>query len=168
MGLFVCAGIATLMIFLNHPSTLFLGLFLQGMCRGAMNGIAILMLIDNEDQIVQKIRKAKTDPLSLPSSLEEAKTRPEALNLLTIFAALNNTSTTQAIKSYAGTEFSQFKKDLADLSVEKISPISKEMKKLMEDHAYLDKIMKSGKEKAISVAEPILKQVYEIIGFSSN
>jgi tryptophanyl-tRNA synthetase len=138
------------------------------MSKSDLSDYSRIMLIDNEDQIVQKIRKAKTDPLSLPSSLEEAKTRPEALNLLTIFAALNNTSTTQAIKSYAGIEFSQFKKDLADLSVEKILPISIEMKKLMEDHAYLDKIMKSGKEKAISVAEPVIKQVYEIIGFSSN
>ena len=127
-----------------------------------------IMLIDNEDEIIQKIRKAKTDPLPLPSSLEEAKTRPEALNLLTIYAALNNISTIQAIEYYSGKEFSQFKKDLADLSVEKISPISKEMKKLMEDNEYLDKIMKNGKEKAISVAEPILKQVYEIIGFSIN
>jgi len=127
-----------------------------------------IMLIDNEDEIVQKIRKAKTDPLPLPSNLEEAKTRPEAFNLLTIYAALNNISTIQAIESYAGTEFSQFKKDLADLSVEKILPISKEMKKLMEDSAYLDKIMSIGKEKAIAVAEPILKQVYEIIGFSIN
>ena len=125
-----------------------------------------IMLNDNEDQIIQKIRKAKTDPLPLPDSLDEAKKRPEALNLLTIFAALSDVSTNQVIKDYAGKEFSHFKKDLADLSISKISPISSEIKKLMSDKKYLDEIMKVGKQKAISVAEPVLNSVYEVIGFA--
>jgi len=125
-----------------------------------------IMLSDDQDAIVQKIRKSKTDPQPLPSTLEEAKSRPEALNLLTIYAALNNISINKAIENYSGKEFSQFKKDLADLSVDKILPISKEMKKLMRDNVYLDSIMRDGKDKAIAVAEPVLKQVFEIIGFS--
>jgi tryptophanyl-tRNA synthetase len=125
-----------------------------------------IMLSDDEDRIVQKIKKAKTDPQPLPSTLEEAKSRPEALNLLTIYASLNNISTAKVIENYAGKEFSQFKKDLADLAVHKISPISNEIKILMSDNAYLDSIMKGGKEKAIAVAEPVLREVYEIIGFS--
>ena len=127
-----------------------------------------IMLSDDQDAIVQKIRKAKTDPLPLPLNLQEAKHRPEALNLLTIYAALNNISTNQAIQNYAGKEFSHFKKDLADLAVEKLAPISNELKKLMNDNSYLDTIIKEGREKAITVAEPVLKEVYEIIGFSSS
>ena len=127
-----------------------------------------IMLSDDQDTIIQKIRKAKTDPQPLPSSLVEAKNRPEALNLLAIYAALNNTSTEQAIENYAGKAFSKFKKDLSDLAVHKITPISNEMKKLMNDNSYLDSIIKDGKEKAIGVAEPVLKEVYEIIGFSGT
>ena len=125
-----------------------------------------IMLSDDKDTIVQKIRKAKTDPLPLPSNLEEAKNRPEALNLLTIFAALSDLPKNKVLEDYAGKEFSLFKKDLADLSAEKITPIAMEMKKLMEDRRYLDNIMKTGKEKAIVVAEPVLNQVYDIVGFS--
>ncbi len=126
-----------------------------------------VMLSDDLDTIVQKIKKAKTDSYPLPSSLEDAKKRPEALNLITIFAALNDLATNKVIDQYAGKEFSQFKKDLADLASQKINPISSEMKKLMNDEEYLNKIMKKGKEKAISVAEPVLKNVYDIIGFSN-
>ena len=125
-----------------------------------------IMLSDNADEVVQKIRKAKTDPLPLPINIEEAEKRPEALNLLTIFAALNDIETTKVVNDYAGKEFSVFKKDLAELSVEKLSPIASEIKKLMKNKDYLDSIMNKGKEKAISVAEPVLRQVYDIIGFS--
>ena len=127
-----------------------------------------IMLSDDLDSVVQKIKKAKTDAYPLPSTLDEAKKRPEALNLITIFAALNNASTDSIIETYAGREFSSFKKDLAELSVEKINPISSEIKKLMEDQSYLDKIMKKGKEKAILVAEPVIRKVYDIIGFSNT
>ena len=126
-----------------------------------------VMLSDDLDTIVQKIKKAKTDSYPLPSSLEDAKKRPEALNLITIFAALNDLATNKVIDQYAGKEFAQFKKDLADLASQKINPISSEMKKLMNDEEYLNTIMKKGKEKAISVAEPVLKNVYDIIGFSN-
>jgi tryptophanyl-tRNA synthetase len=127
-----------------------------------------IMLSDDAEGIVQKIRKAKTDPLPLPLNIKEAQTRPEALNLLTIFAALSDSSTIKIINDYAGKEFSSFKKDLADLSVEKITPISSEMRRLMEDREYLDSIMRVGKEKAIAVAEPVLSQVYEIVGFAKT
>ena len=127
-----------------------------------------IMLSDDLDSVVQKIKKAKTDAYPLPSTLDEAKKRPEALNLITIFAALNNVSTDSIIETYAGREFSSFKKDLAELSVEKINPISSEIKKLMEDESYLDKIMKKGKEKAILVPEPVILKVYDIIRFSNT
>ena len=127
-----------------------------------------IMLNDDADIIVQKIKKAKTDAYPLPSSLEEAKKRPEALNLLTIFAALNNVSTSSVIEQYSSKEFSLFKKDLAELSSEKLKPISLEMKKLMADDRYLDEIMKKGRDKAISIAEPVINKVYDIIGFSNT
>ena len=125
-----------------------------------------IMLSDNEDNIVQKIRKAKTDPLPLPLDISEAEKRPEALNLLTIFAALSETKVNVVIDQYAGKEFSMFKKDLADLASARITPITIEIKKLMNDVAYLDSIMKRGKEKAIGVAEPILAKIYDLVGFS--
>ena len=125
-----------------------------------------IMLNDGTDVIVQKIKKAKTDSLPLPSTLEEAKKRPEALNLLTIFAALNDTNLENVVVNYAGKEFSLFKKDLSDLASNKLSPIATEMKKLIADTQYLDSIIESGKEKAIIVAEPVLSKVYEIVGFS--
>ena len=138
----------------------------QKMSNSDPSDYSRIMLNDEKDSIVKKIRKAKTDPFPLPSNLEEAKNRPEALNLLTIFAALSDVSTNKILNNYAGKEFSIFKKDLADLLVEKITPIALEIKKLMEDKRYLDTIMKNGKEKAIAVAEPVLRQIYDIVGFS--
>ena len=126
-----------------------------------------IMLNDDIESIVQKIKKAKTDPYPLPDNLEEAKKRPEAINLLTIYAALDENSTEKVISNYAGKEFSLFKNDLADLASTKLLPISKEVNKLLGDVQYLDSIIKTGKEKAFSVADPILSKVYEIVGFSS-
>ena len=127
-----------------------------------------IMLSDNTDSIVQKIKKAKTDPHPLPSTKEEAEKRPEALNLITIFAALSDQSTDTDLEQYSGKEFSLFKKDLADLAAEKLQPISKEVTKLMSDQDYLDQIMKTGKDKAIAVAEPVLTKVYDIVGFANT
>jgi len=127
-----------------------------------------IMLSDTQDEIIQKIKKAKTDPLPLPDNLVAAKSRPEALNLLTLYAALSDADTETVITNYAGKDFSQFKKDLGDLASSKLAPISSEINKLMNDKNFLDSIINSGKEKAISVAEPVLKKVYEIIGFLSR
>tara|TARA_Y100000768_G_scaffold117208_1_gene86563 strand:- start:266 stop:646 length:381 start_codon:yes stop_codon:yes gene_type:complete len=126
------------------------------------------MLSDTQDEIIQKIKKAKTDPLPLPDNLVAAKSRPEALNLLTLYAALSDADTETVITNYAGKDFSQFKKDLGDLASSKLAPISSEINKLMNDKDFLDSIINTGKEKAISVAEPVLKKVYEIIGFLSR
>ncbi len=124
-----------------------------------------IMLNDTADNIVQKIRKAKTDPHPLPINMKEAHKRPEAFNLLSIFASFNSKSTEDVVEQYAGKEFSSFKKDLADVIVDKIDPIGKEMQKLIEDKPYLDGIMKKGKEKAIYVADSVLSKVYDVVGF---
>ncbi len=127
-----------------------------------------IMLSDDKDAIVQKIKKAKTDPNPLPENLEDAHKRPEAINLLSIFAALSGKNTKQIITNYAGKEFSTFKNDLSDLASEVLSPVSTEMKKLLSDNQYLDSILKEGRDKAISVSEPVLAKVYEIVGFSKS
>jgi len=127
-----------------------------------------IMLSDDKDSIVQKIKKAKTDPHPLPANLEEAQKRPEAINLLSIFAALSGKNTKQIITNYAGKEFSVFKNDLSDLASDVLSPVSTEMKKLLSDNQYLDSIIKEGRDKAINAAEPVLAKVYEIVGFSKS
>ena len=124
-----------------------------------------IMLTDAADNIIQKIKKAKTDPQPLPENKKDLEKRPEAENLISIFASLQDNSIENVIKEYAGKEFSAFKKDLADLSVTKLEPITTEMNKLMNDIPYIDSILNTGKENAISVAEPVLKKTKEIIGF---
>ncbi len=126
-----------------------------------------IMLTDTAENITQKIKKAKTDPEPLPQDKTGLEKRPEAENLISIFASLQDTSIESIIKDYAGKEFSTFKKDLADLSVSKLEPITSEMNKLMSDVSYIDSILNQGKENAIAVAEPVLQKTKEIIGFLS-
>ncbi len=124
-----------------------------------------IMLTDTAENITQKIKKAKTDPEPLPQDKTGLEKRPEAENLISIFASLQDTSIESVIKDYAGKEFSIFKKDLADLSVSKLEPITSEMNKLMNDVSYIDSILKQGQDNAIAVAEPVLQKTKEIIGF---
>jgi tryptophanyl-tRNA synthetase len=126
-----------------------------------------IMLTDTADNIIQKIKKAKTDPQPLPDNTKDLNSRPEAENLISIFASLNDDSIEAVISEYAGKEFSQFKKDLADLAVSKLEPITSEMNKLMSDTSYIDSVLNDGKVKAINVAEPVLAKTKEIIGFLS-
>ena len=100
-----------------------------------------IMLTDTAENITQKIKKAKTDPEPLPQDKTGLEKRPEAENLISIFASLQDTSIESVIKDYAGKEFSTFKKDLADLSVSKLEPITSEMNKLMSDVSYIDSIL---------------------------
>ena len=124
-----------------------------------------IMLTDTAENIVQKIRKAKTDPEPLPENKTDLEKRPEAENLISIFASLKDTLVETVIDEYSGKEFSIFKRDLADLSVSKLEPITNEMNKLMNDISYIDSVLNTGKDNAISVAEPVLQKTKEIIGF---
>ena len=124
-----------------------------------------IMLTDTAENIVQKIRKAKTDPEPLPENKTDLEKRPEAENLISIFASLKDTSVETVIDEYSGKEFSIFKRDLADLSVSKLEPITNEMNKLMNDISYIDSVLNTGKDNAISVAEPVLQKTREIVGF---
>ena len=123
------------------------------------------MLTDTAENIVQKIRKAKTDPEPLPENKTDLEKRPEAENLISIFASLKDTAVEPVIDEYSWKEFSIFKRDLADLSVSKLEPITSEMNKLMNDISYIDSVLNTGKDNAISVAEPVLQKTKEIIGF---
>ncbi len=121
-------------------------------------------LTDDADTISKKIRKAKTDPEPLPDSLEALKDRPEARNLVNIYAALAGHTPEQVIRDYAGAQFGTFKPALADLAVAKLSPITDEMTRLMQDPVEIDRILGQGAERAEALARPVLDQVYDIIG----
>ena len=121
-------------------------------------------LTDDADTISKKIRKAKTDSAPLPDNLAALKDRPEAKNLVNIYAALAGHTPNQVIKDFAGALFGTFKPALADLAVAKLSPITTEMSRLMKDPAEIDRILGEGANRADAIARPILDQVYDIVG----
>ena len=122
-------------------------------------------LTDDADAIALKIRKARTDPHPLPETIDDLEKRPEANNLVGVYAALADISRAEALAKVAGTQFSSFKQELADLAVEKVGPIGAEMQRLTADPGHVDAILKEGAERAAAIAEPILKDVMEIVGF---
>ncbi len=121
-------------------------------------------MTDDADTVGLKIQKAKTDPHPLPDDVAALATRPEADNLLGIYAALAGVTQEQAIARFAGQQFSSFKRDLADLAVSVLGPIGAEMKRLVGDPGHIDKILKRGAERAHAIADPILAEVQDIIG----
>jgi tryptophanyl-tRNA synthetase len=121
-------------------------------------------LTDDTDEIAKKIRKAKTDPEPLPDTLDGLKDRPEARNLVNIYAALAGHTPEQVITDFAGAQFGTFKPALADLAVAKLAPITGEMTRLMQDPAEIDRILGEGADRADAIARPILEQVYQITG----
>ena len=121
-------------------------------------------LTDDADTIAKKIRKAKTDPEPLPDTLDGLKDRPEARNLVNIYAALAGHTPEQVIRDYAGAQFGTFKPALADLAVAKLEPITLEMNRLMQDPAEIDRLLGEGADRADAIARPIVDQVYDIVG----
>jgi len=121
-------------------------------------------MTDDADAIALKIRKAKTDPQPLPATLEEAEARPEAANLLGIYAALSNAPMEQVVARFAGENFSDFKQQLAELSAEMLGKIGGEMRRLVADPGYIDGILRRGAERANAIAEPHLREVFDIMG----
>ncbi len=125
---------------------------------------SVVKLIDSDETIAEKFKKAKTDPGMLPDSIDELADRPEAKNLLTIFAALADRTPTDVLADYAGKGFGAFKPDLADLAVAKLGPIRNEMTRLLDDRAAIDAILNKGAEKARDLAGPVLRQAQEAMG----
>ncbi|WP_207480595.1 tryptophan--tRNA ligase [Arenibaculum pallidiluteum] len=121
-------------------------------------------LTDDADAIAQKIRKAKTDPEPLPATIEELEARPEADNLVTIYAALEGTSRLDVLGRFAGAQFSGFKGELVDLAVAKLGPITAEMNRLMKDPAEIDRILRRGGERARAIAESTMAEVRDVVG----
>ena len=122
-------------------------------------------LTDDADAIAQKIRKAKTDPEPLPSEEKGLDPRPEADNLVGIFAALNNTTKAEVLREFGGSQFSTFKAALVDLAVAKLSPIAGEMKRLTQDPAHIDAILADGSDRARVLADATMRGVRDIVGF---
>ncbi|MCH2163201.1 MAG: tryptophan--tRNA ligase [Marinovum sp.] len=121
-------------------------------------------MTDTADDIAKKIRKAKTDPEPLPSDLDGLAERPEARNLVNIYAALSDQTAEAAMAEVSGKQFGAFKPMLAELAVEKLSPISTEMARLMDDQAEIDRILARGAERAREITAPILAKTYDIVG----
>ena len=122
-------------------------------------------LSDDADAIAQKVRKAKTDPEPLPSEEKGLEGRPEADNLVGIYAALSGRSKPDVLREFGGGQFSGFKSTLVDLAVEKLGPIGAEMKKLTQDTAYVDSVLIDGADRARVIAAETMNAVKDIVGF---
>ena len=135
------------------------------MSKSELSDLSRINLTDDKNQIINKIKKAKTDPLPMPEDIKELKERPEAENLLGIFSSLNNSTLENSIKKFSGKNFSEFKEELSDLLIYKILPISEEINKLIKDQEYLDSILLDGVAKASNIASKKIKNIKEIVGF---
>jgi len=135
------------------------------MSKSDPSDMSRINLTDDADAIAQKIRKARTDPEPLPDSLEALEARPEARNLVGIYAALAGIDAEKVVAEFAGQGFGTFKPALADLAVSHLAPITAEMSRLMSDPAEIDRILGDGANRAAALAEPILAETYDRVGF---
>lgn len=135
------------------------------MSKSDPSDLSRITMRDSADDIAKKIRKAQTDPEPLPETVEGLEGRPGADNLVGIYAALSDRTKAEVLAEFSGAQFSVFKPALADLAVEKLTPITNEMKRLMEDPSYIDGILEKGAVRARAIADPILARVREIAGF---
>ncbi len=122
-------------------------------------------LTDDADAIAHKIRRAKTDPDPLPSEEKGLENRPEADNLVGIYAALKNVTKADVLKEFGGAQFSVFKPALADLLIAKFSPITPEMRRIQQDPPYIDSVLAEGSARARVLAAETMKAVKDIVGF---
>ena len=138
---------------------------LKKMSKSEASDLSRINLTDNKDQIINKIKKAKTDTLPLPSTIEELEKRPEAKNLIGIYSSLMNHTLQKSIDEFSGKNFSDFKVKLSEIIVNEINPISLKVKELLNDKVFLEKILKDGYEKANEIASKKIKKIHEIVGF---
>jgi len=122
-------------------------------------------LTDSADDIAQKVRKARTDPEPLPDTIAALEARPEADNLMGIFAALSDMTREAAMLRFAGKQFSAFKEELAALAIDSLAPITSEMRRLMADPGHVDAVLRDGAARADAIARPILRETQDIVGF---
>ena len=135
------------------------------MSKSELSDLSRINLTDDKDQIINKIKKAKTDTLPLPATSADLEKRPEAKNLMSIYSSIIDVNLDDTINKFSGKNFSEFKENLSQVLVDKITPISNEIKKLLKEKSFLDQILDSGRQKADKIASEKLKKIQEIMGF---
>jgi tryptophanyl-tRNA synthetase len=135
------------------------------MSKSELSDLSRINLKDDSDLIINKIKKAKTDPLPMPNSTKDLVERLEAKNLLGIYSSLTNSTMEKSVEIFAGKNFSEFKEKLSEVLVDRIQPITLEIKKLLNDKLYLDKILLEGVERADKIASQKIKRIKQIVGF---
>jgi tryptophanyl-tRNA synthetase len=135
------------------------------MSKSDESDLSRINLTDDADAIANKIRRAKTDPEPLPESKDGLAGRPEAENLLSIYAALSDARLEDIIPDFAGKQFSEFKNALAELTVAKLSPIASEMRRLLADPAEIDRTLHAGAARARAIAAPVVAEAKKLVGF---
>ncbi|MDC0426763.1 tryptophan--tRNA ligase [Pelagibacteraceae bacterium] len=135
------------------------------MSKSDISSFSRIDLKDSSDEIIKKIKKAKSDSSPVPDNLKDLKEKPEALNMITIYASLSEISLDQALNEVKGKEYSYLKNKLSEILIEVICPVGKEIKKLLEDKKFLEKTLKEGTEKARTIAELNLKEIKNVVGF---
>jgi len=138
---------------------------IKKMSKSDPSDLSRINLTDDKDEILNKIKKAKTDPLPLPEEAKDLAKRPEAENLLGIYSSLKNQNLETSVSEFRGKNFSEFKEKLSEALTEKIEPISREIKKLLNDEKYLDTILLEGSDKADKIASKKIKKIKELVGF---
>ncbi len=135
------------------------------MSKSEASEMSRINLTDDSDSIRKKIQKAKTDPYEIPSEKEELVNRPEAENLLGIYATLAGQSIEKTLEQFSGSDFKKLKDELSDLLISELDPINREIKKLLNEETYIVEILREGSEKADDISQPILQKTREIVGF---
>ena len=135
------------------------------MSKSETSDMSRINLTDDNDSIRKKIQKAKTDPFEIPSEKEELVDRPEAENLLGIYATLADQSIEQTLEQFSGSDFKKLKEELSNLLISELEPINKEIKKLLDQEAYIVEILREGSERADQISRPILDEVRQLVGF---
>ena len=135
------------------------------MSKSELSDLSRINLKDDSEMIINKIKKAKTDPLPMPNSTKDLDERLEAKNLLGIYSSLTNSTIEKSVEIFAGKNFSEFKEKLSEVLVDRIQPITLEIKKLLNDKSYLDKTLLEGVERADKIASQKIKRIKEIVGF---
>ena len=138
---------------------------LKKMSKSEPSDLSRINLSDTQDQIINKIKKAKTDTLPMPMNINDLNKRPEARNLLGIYSSLKKKDLEESVKEFSGKNFSVFKENLAQVLVDKIFPLSLEIKKLLNEKGYLDQILLEGAQKANDIASKKIKEIHKIMGF---
>ena len=138
---------------------------MKKMSKSDPSDLSRINLKDEKNEIFNKIKKAKTDPMPIPNDISNLIERPEAQNLLGIYSSLKNQSLEDSVNEFGGKQFSKFKEKLSEVLIEKIEPISKEIKRLLQDEKYLDSILLEGSDKADKIASKKIKEMKELVGF---